>query len=458
MIISHLKTAHPIKLPKPSPLSLPQETHPHLVASFFPFATSQDTRRYRGERSGAFSSIGASLSRPQPREKSSHHSGPPKTKSQDRAPWWHQRQRRREPAGGGRVESRRTPAGRRLPGDLEMGILCFGASSTLLCGEDSNSVLGLGGGGDGEAAEAGAGLGFLDVGAVFPVDGDEVMRVLVEKEADHRPKGGYVERLGHGGFESSWRKDAMDWICKVHSHYNFGPLSLCLSVNYMDRFLSSFDLPHDKSWMQQLMSVACLSLAVKMEETVAPLPVDLQVCDASYEFEPRNIKRMELIVMETLKWRMHSVTPFSFLCYFLDKFNQGKPPSYMLVSRCAELIVATVKDYRFLSFRPSEIAAAVVLWALTENQVIGFSSTLAASEIPVNKEMIARCYELLVKKRGNFSASLSAPLSPIGVLDVACFSFRNDDEGHAPSNNNSSNNDQASTPASKRRRLSTSPI
>ncbi|KAF7000044.1 hypothetical protein CFC21_015994 [Triticum aestivum] len=345
-----------------------------------------------------------------------------------------------------------------------MGILCFGASSTLLCGEDSNSVLGLGGcgggGGDGEVAGAGRGLGFLDVGAVFPVDSDEVMRALVEKEVDHRPKGGYVERLGHGGFESSWRKDAMDWICKVHSHYNFGPLTLCLSVNYMDRFLSSFDLPHDKSWMQQLMSVACLSLAVKMEETVAPLPVDLQVCDEYYAFEPRNIKRMELIVMETLKWRMHSVTPFSFLCYFLDKFNEGKPPSYMLVSRCAELIVATVKDYRFLSFRPSEIAAAVVLWALAENQVIGFSSALAASEIPVNKEMIAGCYALLVKKRGNFSASLSAPLSPIGVLDVPCFSFRNDDTtpGSSPSNNNSNSNDQASTPASKRRRLSASPI
>ena len=60
-------------------------------------------------------------------------------------------------------------------------------------------------------------------------------------------------------------------------------------------------------------------------------------------FDARNIKRMELVVMETLKWRMHAVTPFSFMCYFLDKFNEGKQPSYMLVSRCAELIVATVK-------------------------------------------------------------------------------------------------------------------
>uniref|UniRef100_A0ACD5WQH2 Uncharacterized protein n=1 Tax=Avena sativa TaxID=4498 RepID=A0ACD5WQH2_AVESA len=343
-----------------------------------------------------------------------------------------------------------------------MGILCFGASSTLLCGEDRNSVLGLGGcGGDGEVVEAGSGLDFLDAGAVFPaVDCDEVVGVLVEKEIDHRPKGGYVERLEQGGFESSWRKDAMDWICKVHSYYNFGPLSLCLSVNYLDRFLSTFNLPLDKSWMQQLMSVACLSLAVKMEETVVPLPVDLQVFEADYMFEARNIKRMELIVMETLNWRMNAVTPFSFMCYFLGKFNEGKTPSYMLASRCAELIVATVKDYRFLSFRPSEIAAAVALSALAETQAIGFSSALAASEIPVNKEMIVRCYELLVKKRGNLGASLPAPQSPIAVLDAACFSFRSDDitPGSSPLSNNGSNNDQASTPASKRRRLSTSPI
>ena len=94
-----------------------------------------------------------------------------------------------------------------------MGILCFRASSTLLCGEDRNSVLGLGG--DGEVVEAGSGLDFLDAGVVFPVDCDEVVGALVEKEMDHRPKGGYVERLEQGGFESSWRKVAMDWICKV---------------------------------------------------------------------------------------------------------------------------------------------------------------------------------------------------------------------------------------------------
>jgi cyclin D1/2/4 len=75
--------------------------------------------------------------------------------------------------------------------------------------------------------------------------------------------------------------------------------------------------------------------------------------------------------------------------------------------------------------------------------------------------MIVRCYELLVKKRGNLSVSLSAPQSPITVLDAACFSFRTDDTtpGSSPSNNNNSDdNDQVSTRTSKKRRLSTSPI
>lgn len=98
-----------------------------------------------------------------------------------------------------------------------MGVLCFGASSALLCGEDRNSILGLGDcdGGD-ELLEVGSSLDFSDAaGDVFPVYTDEVVRELVEKETDHMPLEGYAERLDHAGLESSWRRDAMDWICKV---------------------------------------------------------------------------------------------------------------------------------------------------------------------------------------------------------------------------------------------------
>lgn len=36
-------------------------------------------------------------------------------------------------------------------------------------------------------------------------------------------------------------------------------------------------MQEDKAWMAQLLSVACLSLAAKMEETYVPRSLDLQV-------------------------------------------------------------------------------------------------------------------------------------------------------------------------------------
>jgi len=62
-----------------------------------------------------------------------------------------------------------------------------------------------------------------------------------------------------------------------------------------------------------------------------------------FEFEGKTIGRMEGLVMKTLKWRMQAVTPFTFISYFLDKFSDGKPPSFALASRCAEIIIGTLK-------------------------------------------------------------------------------------------------------------------
>ncbi|KAF8775096.1 hypothetical protein HU200_004971 [Digitaria exilis] len=303
-----------------------------------------------------------------------------------------------------------------------MGIPCFGASSALLCEEDRNSVLGLGdcdGGGDEELVEVGSGVDFsVAAGAVF--DTDEFVRELVEKETDHLPLEGYAERLEHGGLESTWRREAMDWICK-----------------------------HDNPWTKRLLSVACLSIAVKMEETVAPHPEDLQVCDVKPVFDGKIIGRMELLVMKTLNYRMQAVTPFAFLSYFLDKFSEGKPPSFALASQCAEIIVGTLK----------------VLAAVSANQVVGFGSVLSASDIPVNKEMIARCSELmeewaLGEEERTHHWKLFSAQSPIGVLDAACFSFRSEELTIKSSESNTSgnNSNQVSTQATKRRRLSISPI
>ncbi|XP_017699255.1 cyclin-D4-1-like isoform X2 [Phoenix dactylifera] len=339
------------------------------------------------------------------------------------------------------------------------------ASSNLLCTEDNTSIMEFD---DGELEgfnEEARGYdpgwipeqrsdlyGFLEG---FPGQSEECIALLVEKELEHVPEEDYAKRFLSGDLDISVRRDAIDWIGKVHAHYNFGPLSAYLSVNYVDRFLSAYELP-SKAWMVQLLSVACLSLAAKMEENEVPLSLDLQVGEAQYAFEARTIQRMELLVLSTLKWRMQAVTPFSFIDYFLQKFNDGNSPTNSLVSRSVELILNAVRGTGFLGFRPSEIAAAVALSALREIQIVEIENNLTHC-IHVDKVRVLRCYEeiqakTLAGKESSRSAGPSAsfiPHSPIGVLDAASLSYKSDDitvGSHA--------NSHQPTPAAKNWKLS----
>lgn len=73
------------------------------------------------------------------------------------------------------------------------------------------------------------------------------------------------------------RREAVEWMLKVNAHYGFTALTAILAVNYFDRFISSVHFQRDKPWMVQLVAVACISLAAKVEETQVPLLLDLQV-------------------------------------------------------------------------------------------------------------------------------------------------------------------------------------
>jgi cyclin D1/2/4 len=126
---------------------------------------------------------------------------------------------------------------------------------------------------------------------------------------------------------------------QVYTYYNFSSVTAYLAVNYLDRFLSQYELPEGRDWMTQLLSVACLSIAAKMEETVVPQCLDLQIGEPRFLFEVETIHRMELLVLTNLNWRMQAVTPFSYIDYFLRKLNSGNaaPRSWLL--RSSELIL-----------------------------------------------------------------------------------------------------------------------
>lgn len=198
------------------------------------------------------------------------------------------------------------------------------------------------------------------------------------------------------------RLDAIEWILNTRAIYGFRFHTAYLSVTYFDRFVSKRSIDEGKLWAIRLLSVACLSLAAKMEERKVPPLSEFPVED--FCFGNKVIQRMELLVLNTLEWRMNSITPFAYLHYFIHK-TCGESTPKDTVSRAVELVVAMIKEIDLLDHRPSIIAAAAVLaasnrqltrkelelkmdmissWGSLENENV-FSCYIAMQEIEMGK-------------------------------------------------------------------------
>ncbi|PKI56222.1 hypothetical protein CRG98_023417 [Punica granatum] len=236
-----------------------------------------------------------------------------------------------------------------------MSIMYSDCLSDLLCEEDSGGILS----GDPPSPDSSSDL-------ESPAFVEESIAELIEDEKDFVPGFDYLARFRSQLLDASAREESVAWILKVHAYYGFQPLTAYLAVNYLDRFLYSRSLPQTDGWPMQLLSVACLSLAAKMEEPLVPSLLDLQVEGAKFVFEPRTIRRMELLVLTVLNWRLRSVTPFSFIGFFACKIDPlGSCVGY-LISRSTDIILSDIQEASFLEYRPSCTAAAAVLCAASE--------------------------------------------------------------------------------------------
>ncbi|XP_078174881.1 cyclin-D2-1-like [Carex rostrata] len=236
----------------------------------------------------------------------------------------------------------------------------------------------------------------------FPIESDESIAGFLVSESIYLPGLDYPERLRtRRSVDPTTRSDSVSWILKVNSYYRFQAVTAYLAVNYMDRFLSSHDLPADK-WALQLLSVACLSLAAKMEETLVPSLLDLQVEGTRFIFEPKTIRRMEFLVLTALKWRLRSITPFTFIDFFAYKADSSGKHIRNLVSHASQIILDLIHDIDFLDHCPSSMAAAAILTSASHHHspLLQFITPQIASSwcIGLSENGISKCYKLMQQK------------------------------------------------------------
>ncbi|KAG8384280.1 hypothetical protein BUALT_Bualt04G0102000 [Buddleja alternifolia] len=234
----------------------------------------------------------------------------------------------------------------------------------------------------------------FDFCSVYESDSESI-EMLIQSETTRFHSSGVVSVQTERTWLKRRRLDAIKWIINTRALFGFHFQTAYLSLIYFDWFLSRMSIDNDKLWAIRLLSVACLTLAAKMEECEVPALSEFHVDE--YNFEGNMIKRMELLVLKTLEWKMNCVTPFVYLKYFTIKFGEDCRRKDV-VNRAVELIVAVMEVVNVMEYRPSVIAAAAVL-AAYDYQLTKKDLEVKINAIPLwgslEKEHIVSCYSLL---------------------------------------------------------------
>ncbi|GAU24284.1 hypothetical protein TSUD_48720 [Trifolium subterraneum] len=264
---------------------------------------------------------------------------------------------------------------------------------------------------------------------------DEELNTLFIKEKTHYEEDlKNVKMMNFDDSLSQPRREAVEWMLKVNAHYGFSSLTATLAVTYFDRFILSFHFQKDKPWMLQLVAVTCISLAAKVEETQVPLLLDLQVQDTKYVFEAKTIQRMELLILSTLKWKMHPVTPHSFLDHIIRRFGLKTNLHWEFLRRCENLLLSVLLDSRFVGCVPSVLATATMLHVIDQieqsDDGVDYKNQLL-NVLKISKEKVDECYNLILQvtnanynddyyygNNNNKRKYEQIPGSPSGVIDA----------------------------------------
>ncbi|WOL15086.1 hypothetical protein Cni_G23867 [Canna indica] len=231
-----------------------------------------------------------------------------------------------------------------------------------------------------------------------------------------------------GTIDLNTRRDAVSLVLQAHFDRNLDPFIAYLAINYIDRFLSKREIPQGKPWIVRLLSISCLALASKMKKSSFAL-VDFQG-EEGFIFDAQTIRRMELLVLGVLDWRMRTITPFSFLRFFISFFSPAQPPLLQaLKSHATQILLKAPNDIKMLEFKPSVLAAAALLSAAYELfpvQFPAFRAAVSSCEF-VDKAKVWECSSAMCDAAAAATdiCDDTTPMSsdtPVTVLGLHCSS------------------------------------
>ncbi|KAK6785051.1 hypothetical protein RDI58_018506 [Solanum bulbocastanum] len=248
---------------------------------------------------------------------------------------------------------------------------------------------------------------------------EDTISPLFNIETHHMPSKTYLQILINSDFLINIREATISIILQISQSFD-SPFLSYLAINYLDRFLSFHSIPDVKPWILKVIAASCVSLAFKMKKTEYSV-TDIQQ-DGGTIFDIETIKRMELLILGGLKWRMRSITAFAFINFFVSLFKfKDLPLQQALKARATEIIFTAQNEIKILQFKPSIISASALLSASHELFPLQFScyKTAILNCSYVHKDDLLSCYdvmqEIAKKEYESILEMVSSTSTPVNV-------------------------------------------
>uniref|UniRef100_A0A673TCS2 Cyclin D1 n=1 Tax=Suricata suricatta TaxID=37032 RepID=A0A673TCS2_SURSU len=175
---------------------------------------------------------------------------------------------------------------------------------------------------------------------------DRVLRAMLKAEETCAPSVSYFKCV-QKEILPSMRKIVATWMLEVCEEQKCEEEVFPLAMNYLDRFLS---LEPVKKSRLQLLGATCMFVASKMKETI-PLTAEKLCIYTDNSIRPEELLRMELLLVNKLKWNLAATTPHDFIEHFLSKMpvaEENKP----IIRKHAQTFVALCATGRASRWRP----------------------------------------------------------------------------------------------------------
>ncbi|CRK96014.1 CLUMA_CG009454, isoform A [Clunio marinus] len=176
----------------------------------------------------------------------------------------------------------------------------------------------------------------------------------VESQKNIRPRAEYMKK--QPDINDSMRAILVDWLVEVSEEYRLQSETLCLAVNYIDRFLSYMSVVRAKL---QLVGTAAMFIASKYEEIYPPeIGEFVYITDDTYT--KQQVLRMEKLLLKVLSFDLCAPSALAFINLYSSMINIPDKVKFLAQYLCE---LSLLRALPFLNYTPSRLSAAALAMA-----------------------------------------------------------------------------------------------